>query len=543
MAELTYEDFKQRVNIQDLLADAGYQLNRRDGLRYPSYIKIGSDGKRVRGDKFIVTGNGMCCWRPSAYKNYNVISFIKEHPHFFSEYTPGMNTDRLVNLVCNRLLHQPLMDRPSVVAEKLRPQRVFDINRYERLHFKIEDWESQKAFYPYFKYRGINLDTQRDFRNNFFIALREGNNGKRYANLSFPLSRPGNPGTFVGLEERSRANAEGKTIYKGMAAGSNATEGLWIANLSREPLHEAKDVYWFESAYDAMAYYQIKKEQLMEDAKGNDQKLNALEHSIYLSTSGNPSLQQFKGMLRETPDANHHLCFDRDMAGKMFAVNFLIAKDNKGYKTSLPEKGTLQIDTDMGKYCIPIGSDSFSLDDLDKDLGFHQTVQPHELTEYLKTITPGDLFSGDPEYLEGPIGHLYGKSVALAEEYSSVSFPYRQLCDEDLADLKRQMNETYSAYRAALKESYNGYLSAPKVIYEPCNYLYKDWNDQLLDKKLIVEESQEKSADGVRDDREESKTVAISEDKSKAIEGRQEQEEEQEEEEEEEEDNQYHFHR
>jgi hypothetical protein len=43
MADLTYDDFKNRVNIQDLLVDAGYQLNRRDGLRYPSYVRIGSD--------------------------------------------------------------------------------------------------------------------------------------------------------------------------------------------------------------------------------------------------------------------------------------------------------------------------------------------------------------------------------------------------------------------------------------------------------------------------------------------------------------------
>ncbi len=50
MAELNYEDFKRRVNIQDLLVDAGYRLNRRDGLRYPSYVKVGSDGRRVRGD-------------------------------------------------------------------------------------------------------------------------------------------------------------------------------------------------------------------------------------------------------------------------------------------------------------------------------------------------------------------------------------------------------------------------------------------------------------------------------------------------------------
>ena len=63
MAELTYEDYKRRLSIQELLVDAGYRLNRRDGLRYPSYVRIDSDGRRVRGDKFIVTGNGFCCFQ------------------------------------------------------------------------------------------------------------------------------------------------------------------------------------------------------------------------------------------------------------------------------------------------------------------------------------------------------------------------------------------------------------------------------------------------------------------------------------------------
>ena len=38
MGELSYEDFKDKLSIQDVLIDAGYTLNKRDGLRYPSYV-------------------------------------------------------------------------------------------------------------------------------------------------------------------------------------------------------------------------------------------------------------------------------------------------------------------------------------------------------------------------------------------------------------------------------------------------------------------------------------------------------------------------
>lgn len=43
--DLTYDDFLQRLNIQDILIDAGYHLNKRDGLRYPSYVRMDSEGR------------------------------------------------------------------------------------------------------------------------------------------------------------------------------------------------------------------------------------------------------------------------------------------------------------------------------------------------------------------------------------------------------------------------------------------------------------------------------------------------------------------
>lgn len=115
-----------------------------------------------------------------------------------------------------------------------------------------------------------------------------------------------------GMEERGRAYAEGKATYKGMAAGSNATEGLWIACPSGEALDNAKDVYWFESAYDAMAFYQITKNELKNGRNRDlEKELSRLDKSVFVSTGGNPSMRQFKGMIAETPEANHHLCFDR----------------------------------------------------------------------------------------------------------------------------------------------------------------------------------------------------------------------------------------
>lgn len=309
--ELTYNDFLQRLNIQELLVDAGYQLNKRDGLRYPSYVKVDSHGQRVRGDKFIVTGNGKCCFQPPEQKNYNVIGFIKEHPTLFDDYKPGMSLDRLVNVVCNRLLNNPIDVRESRVAEPKRDAKPFNLSDYDILRFNPREKDTQRKHYPYFKERGINMGTQFAFHKHFFLVTKRRNDGLSFANLAFPLSLPSKPDSIVGLEERGRPRREDGKAYKGKAEGSNSSEGLWIANLTGKPLKETTNVLWFESAYDAMAEYQI----------------NPVK-SVYVSTGGTPTKGQIKGMLEETRQANHYLGFDKDEAGRGFVKNFkAIAKE------------------------------------------------------------------------------------------------------------------------------------------------------------------------------------------------------------------------
>lgn len=490
MAELNYEDFKKRINIQDLLADAGYSLNKRDGLRYPSYVKMGSDGRRVRGDKFIVTRNGLCCFQPPEQKNYNVISFIKEHPHFFSEYTPGMNTDRLVNLVCNRLLHQPIDRRPSVVADRERSEKIFDLQAYKRLDFRRNDWDNQKAFYPYFKSRGIALDTQCAFRDNFFIAMREASNGKTYSNLSFPLRKPTDLSTIVGMEERGRANAEGKVMYKGMAAGSNATEGLWIASPSGEALDKAKDVYWFESAYDAMAFYQLAKNELKNGRNQSlEKELSQLDKFVFVSTGGNPSIYQFKGMIAETPEANHHLCFDRDRAGRMFAINFAMTKAGKTFNTHVTPKGKLIVVDTTDKYQRhELNPEQFEFDQLLKILGTDTQTLRNEMTKYMQSLrNKEDIFSGDEYLLPPDLLDAYGKYESACEEYHSAKYS-GLVCKEDLEDIGNELITSNKAYKAAMKDAASQYESVGHTIYQPCEKEYKDWNDQLLDKRIAADE-------------------------------------------------------
>lgn len=341
MADLTYVDFKNRLSIQDVLIDAGYTLNRRDGLRYPSYVRLDSEGRRIRGDKFIVTGNGLCCFQPPVQKNYNVISFIKEHPEMFADYTPGMDKDRLVNLVCNRLLNNPVEDRQTRIVNPAHDLMDFRIEDYKLHRFEGSDRETQKPFYPFFKPRGINLSTQYAFHHDFVLAERTASNGQVYKNLSFPMRIPGSAdGRIVGFEERGRRKLDG-TSYKGMARGSNASEGLWLSSPEGTKLQDAKRVFVFESAYDAMSFYQLLAGK---DSPLSYQERKELSSGVYASTGGNPSVKQFEGLVRTAKDATFHLGFDMDDAGKKFAEQFKEIAHNE----NVPDSRLVREETNDG---------------------------------------------------------------------------------------------------------------------------------------------------------------------------------------------------
>ena len=340
MAELTYDDFKNKLSIQDVLIDAGYTLNRRDGLRYPSYVRLDSEGRRIRGDKFIVTANGLCCFQPPTRKNYNVISFIKEHPEMFSDYTAGMDKDRLVNLVCNRLLNNPIEEREKKIINPQRDLPPFKIDDYKLHRFDGNDRETQKPFYPYFQPRGINLSTQYAFHHHFVLAERTVGD-QTYKNLSFPMTIPGSTdGKIVGLEERGRRKQDG-TSYKGMARGSNASEGLWIASPMDTKLQDAKRVFIFESAYDAMAFYQMLAGK---DSNLTKQEKKELVGGVYASTGGNPSAKQFEGLLKAANNATFHMGFDMDDAGMKFADMFRDLAE----KANVPSNRVVREETNDG---------------------------------------------------------------------------------------------------------------------------------------------------------------------------------------------------
>lgn len=473
--QLTYQDYINRVSMYDLLSDGGYKLNRRDGMKYPCFVRLDNDGRRIRGDKFVVTNEGRTCFHPPVMRTYNAISLIKEFPEMFKESTQGYSGDRLVNAVCRRILNMPPEHEEVNVNAERKQIKPFDINDYSITRFNNNDRETFKTFYPYFKRRGISLMTESMFKKHFFVASTTDKNGNTFTNLSFPLRIPGKP-DIVGLEQRARTRLDGTCAYKGKAPGSNGSEGLWIASADKVNLKDAKHVYWFESAYDALAYFQthVKKD-------------FSLYKSILVSTGGTPTVAQMKGMLKETPDAKHHLCFDNDMAGRQFVKNF--------YDTAMKmcPLSVNNVPEDMKEYVdsfrfipIPDGKDTYNNLTLEyeplsidtKVIGFVKDMVPTPKQiiydafqeEHFKHL-PDDLQQKCMKMneLADHLAYVRDDSNASAVELTMTSDAYREAKDDFKNSLFERLNidETTKA----------GLVDMVREVPESD---YKDWKEELF---------------------------------------------------------------
>ena len=140
----SYSMYLSRINIQEVLLHAGYVHNRRDGLRYPSYVKLDSDGRRISGEKFIVNPRFNTCYKPPVIKNFNIISLNTEHPDMFPE--KAENPYRLVHEVCRNILGLPQEERTQNIINPQKQHIQFSFDEYTLQKFDESHVDGYKGF-------------------------------------------------------------------------------------------------------------------------------------------------------------------------------------------------------------------------------------------------------------------------------------------------------------------------------------------------------------------------------------------------------------
>ena len=296
--KVNFQDLKAKVGIDDVAYALGYRLDRKAGVGRYMELVLG-DGKEKR-DALVI-----CHPQDKASQRFfrrdgskgDVVTLIRENLNAFN--VSGKDEWQKIAKVLSRFANMPepeyREDREYV--QSVRPHAAFDNSRYE---VKPINPDKIPAI---FQQRGLSDETVRTFAP--FIRLirdRKNENFDGY-NIGFPYTN-GENDQVRGYEMRGYGG------YKSKAAGSDSSSSAWVADLSGGNQQAVKNVFFCESAFDAMAFYQQNQSLLKND-------------TALVSFGGTFSDGQVQGVMKRFPNARPFDCFDNDLAGRIYGLRML----------------------------------------------------------------------------------------------------------------------------------------------------------------------------------------------------------------------------
>ena len=359
---VNFKDLKAKVGVDDIAYYLGYRLDRSAGVgRYIEMVLPDTTGHK---DKLIIKNPkekaSQTYFRRNGAKGGDVVSLIRENINSFHE--SGRNEWEIIGKVMARFANEPIPDYGDsqyLTKAGYSDSRVFDPKRYEAKEID-SDLSEVMAF---FAQRGINEETVAAFAP-FIKQIRDScHTTYKQFNIGFSYTEAGKD-KVVGYEIR------GFGSFKSKAAGTNSTTGAWIADLSQggEPV-DIRNVYFAESAYDIMAFYQL-----------NHLRLDAA-HSVFVSLGGTFSDGQVKGIMSHYPEAKAMDCFDNDLAGRIYGIR--MAALLEGIRMNIHKEDS-EVKITIGDKNFDIPNDQLSIRELRKHVHIRYNVGEWKAAENYK---------------------------------------------------------------------------------------------------------------------------------------------------------------
>ncbi|CEN52808.1 toprim domain-containing protein [Capnocytophaga canis] len=299
---MTFDDYKDKVSIIQVLEDLGYQQDISKGRVSPVFVKT-QQGKKV--DEVIIKNPNSSLnqhYFDRNYKGGDLIAFIKNHisefPQFYHE-----NQFVHINKILGHYANIPYV--PKYQNYKASSQEIhFEANRYKQVPTKVDDLKYLTIE------RKISPNTVETFLP-FIHRIQDTKANNNFINIGFPYTIPGQP-NITNYEVRNFG-------FKGMTEGGDKSNSVWLANFAGDN-NLVKSVFIAESALDAMSFYELNKSKVI------------LGHSCFCSVGGYITNNQINNILKAFPNANIHTCFDNDLAGTLYNIRVNSAIQNTNIK-------------------------------------------------------------------------------------------------------------------------------------------------------------------------------------------------------------------
>ena len=392
---LSFKDLKRQVGIDDVAFHLGYQLNRHAGVgKYIELILPDAHGGKL--DAIIISHPREKEMQRYFHRNGSskgdVVDFISENLYRFNKV--GRNQWEVIGKVMADFANMPVVDN-RVYANSLGAiAQEFNPKRY------VGEPISSNPDYAMgiLKERGLTQETINLFSNHISI-VRDTQNKFGLPIIGFPYREPGND-KVVGYELR------GDRGFKGKAAGTNSTTAMWVTGIpsALNNPENVNRVYFCESAYDAMAFYQA-----------NRAKID-LPHSAFVSVGGALSNRQVSNVMDHFCLAKAVDCFDNDLAGRVYGMRMAGVVD--GISLGVVQLGDkLQIKTDERQIEMEIGK-----------------ANAMELSKHLR-------LSGRSEMWKPPLNYKDWNDVVRGMPLEALQLKTKFQRDENLSRIRQEMRE------------------------------------------------------------------------------------------------------
>lgn len=292
-----YTTFKAKVGIDEIASYLGYKLDRRAGVG--RYIEMClRDGTGRKTDSIIISHpndkSSQTYFHRNGSSGGDVIGLIKENLNAFG--VVGDTEYDMIDAVIDKFTGTDYTFKREYDLAKSTSSKIFDASRYV-IEPAAEHFDSVMS---YFRQRSIDEETVRVFLP-YLVRITDTKAEFKYRNLAFPYRQPGSD-TIEGCELR------GYSGFKMKAEGTNSSTAAWTADFSDGNADSVRNVYFFESGYDAMAFYQVNKSRI------------DLPTSVFVSTGGSFSNMQIRKVTDYYAHARYWDCFDNDKAGILYGI-------------------------------------------------------------------------------------------------------------------------------------------------------------------------------------------------------------------------------
>lgn len=336
----TFEEYKAKVSIAQVAESIGFEFDKSKGKTTPTYVRTDDKGNK---EQIVIKNphdNMNQHYFDRNYKGGDVINFIKDHLNEFTNITGNSTNDYVkINQVLSHFSDIPYTPKVETI-QKSQEQKEMDKSRY------VEVMPTTSNLMYLTRERALDPTTVEKFLPNITLLQDTASAGK-FTNVAFPYHKPGSD-EVTNYEIRNHG-------FKGMAAGGDKENSTWIAT-NAENKASVKNVIFFESAIDAMSFYELKK------------GYYKLADTAFVSVGGYVTQNQIKNVLNEYPNARISTAYDNDVNGRLYDVityGVAIGKDIRVTK----DDNTINFKWDNKS--IKIAQEELTLNKFKEESGLH----------------------------------------------------------------------------------------------------------------------------------------------------------------------------